>query len=185
MGWNRSNTLKVTFTVRDQQRAGYCSFYLGDVAGTLPDPNSADFMAFLGEFATSLQNVTDCYVEQASITYEIFNDAPIQFGASADVERKGVLVFKTEDNFTTIFTIPGAKYAMFSATDGETIIRDASAASGNFNGNPLESHLENIHDKLRNGATILLTTYPVTDRRRKDLRDLKDAYKQHRSNPRG
>ena len=177
--------MKVTFTVRDQQRAGYCSFYIGEASGQLPDPNAADFGAFIGEFASSLQNVTDCYVEGASISFDYFNDAAITYGTSADVERKGVFVFKTEDNFTSIFTIPGAKYTMFSTTDGESIIRDLTAPAGNFNGNPLETHLESIHDKLRNGVTIALVTYPCTDRREKDLRDLKDAYKQHRSNPRG
>ena len=185
MAFNRGNTMKVTFTVRDQQRAGYASFYIGELAGQLPNPNEAEFTAFIEEFAGNLQDVTDCFVENISVSMDFYNTVGQTFGASADVERKGVLVFKTEDNFTSIFTIPGAKYAMFSATDGESIIRDLAAAAGNFNGNPLEADLESIHDKLVNGVTINLGTYPVTDRREKDIVSLKDAYKQHRSNPRG
>lgn len=184
MAFNRGNTMKVTLTLRDQQRAGYASFYIGELAGQIPNPNEAEFQAFIQEFASSMQNLTDCFVEGISISFDFFNDAAQTFGATADVERKGVLVFKTEDNFTSIFTIPGAKYTMFDTTDGETILRDVTAP-GSFAGNPLETHLESIHDKLVNGVTINLATHPVTDRREKDITSLKDAYKQHRSNPRG
>jgi hypothetical protein len=184
MAFNRGNTLRVTFTIADQQRKGYCSFYIGELTGQLPNINDGEFVTFISDFAIDLANVTDCYIESVSCSFDFFNDANITFGAAPDVERKAVLTFKTEDNFTTIFTIPGAKYAMF-ATDGETVRSDDPNALGAFTGNALRPNLSSIHDKLVNGVTINLGTYPVTDRREKDVRQLKDAYKQHRSNSRG
>lgn len=184
MAFNRQNTMKVTYTIRDQQKAGYASFYIGELTGQLPNPNEDEFQDFIGEFGSSLANSTDCYVEGATVSFDFLNDAAISFGSAADIERKGVLSLRTEDNFTSIFTIPGAKYSMFDPNDGETIIRDPSN-SQSFNTNPLATHLNSIKDKLVNGVTINLATHPVTDRREKDLIGLRDAYKQHRSNSRG
>jgi hypothetical protein len=175
--------MKVTYTLRDQQRASFASFHIGKVAGAFPDISTGAFRNFLGELGDNLAAVSDCYVEGYSITFSYENDAdPIVYGPTADVERKAVLQFKTADGFQTIFTIPGAKYEMFGA-DGETIVRPDN--SGSFNGNALEAPLESIHDKLRNGVTVGVITFPVTDRRGADFRGLLDAYKQHRSNPRG
>lgn len=184
MAFNRGNTMKVTFSLRDRsKKVSYASFYIGELAGQLPNPNEAEFTAFVGEFGASLQNLTDCYVDGATISFDFNNDAAQTFGTADDVERKAVLQFRTEDNFTSIFTIPGAKYSMFGP-DGVSIVRD-TASPGSFAGNTLETHLESIHDKLVNGVTINLATHPVTDRREADLTSLLDAYKQHRANSRG
>lgn len=183
MAFNRRNTMKVTYTVRDQdpKKVSYATFYIGELAGQLPNPNEAEFTAFIAEFASSLSNVIDCYVEGATISFDFFNDAAKTFGAAPDVERKGVFTLNTEDGFTSIFTMPGAKYSMFDPGDGSTIIHNG----GSFTGNPLATHLQAIHDKLINGVTINLATHPVVDRREKDLVSLSDAYKQTRSNSRG
>lgn len=182
MALNRRNTMKVTYTFRDRSPRGvfYATFYIGELAGQLPNPNETEFGAFISEFGDSLTNVSDCYVDGATISFDYFNPAASTFGAAADGERKAVLQFNTEDGFQSILTIPGAKYTMFD-TDGETIIRDGAT----FTGNPLATHLQSIHDKMVNGVTINLATYPVTDRREKDLVSIADAYKQHRSNSRG
>jgi hypothetical protein len=183
MAFVERDVMKITYTLRDQQRASFASFYIGKVSGAFPDISNPAFRNFLGEFGDNLAAVSDCYVEGYSISFTWENDVdPIVYGPTADVERKAVLQFKVADGFSTIFTIPGAKYAMFGA-DGETIVRPDN--SGSFDGNALEAPLESIHDKLRNGVTIGLVTYPVTDRRASDFRGLLDAYKQHRSNPRG
>ena len=176
--------IKITYTVRDQSRISYASFHIGKNGADYPNVNDPAFIAFCNEFAASLQNVSDCFVSGYNITLDYENDAVPTFGPAADVERKGVLQFKTADGFYTLFTIPGAKYDMFDPQDGETIIRP-SASADNFDGNPLETHLESIHDKLVNGATIALETFPATDRRGGNINRLWDGYKQHRSNPRG
>lgn len=184
MAFNRGNTLKVTYTLRDRsKKTSFASFHIGELAGQLPNPNETEFEAFIGEFGASLIASTDCYVEGVSCSFDFYNNAAQAFGTADDVERKAVITFKTEDNFTTIFTIPGAKYSMFSS-NGIDVIRDSST-SDNFNGNPLETHLEGIRAKLINGVTINLGTYPVTDRREKDVVSMVDAYKQHRKNSRG
>lgn len=184
MAFNRGNTLKVTYTLRDRsKKTSFTSFHIGELAGQLPNPNEAEFQAFVAEFGSSLAALSDCYVEGISCTFDFFNDAAMTFGTADDVERKAVITFKTEDNFSSMITIPGAKYAMFGS-NGIDIIRD-TATGGNFNGNPLESHLESIHDKIVNGVTINLATHPVTDRREKNIVSMIDAYKQHRKNPRG
>lgn len=184
MAFQRGNTLKVTYTFRDKgKKPSYASYYIGELTGQLPNPNEAEFIAFVQEFGSSLIATSDCYVEGVSCTFDFYNDAAVSFGAAADVERKAVLSMRTEDQFSTIFTIPGAKYSMFGP-DGVSIIRD-TATSNNFTGNPLASDLNSIRDKLTNGVTINLETWPVTDRREKDIVSLLDAYKQHRSNPRG
>jgi len=184
MAFVRRPVTRVTYTLRDQQKAAFASFHLTTVTGNvLPDINAAPVQTFLGEFADNLQAVSDCFVESFSVTTEWENDVAPVFGAAADVERKAVLQFKTEDGFYSIFTIPGAKYDMFDAADGVQIVRPDN--SGSFAGNTLETPLESIHDKLRNGVTNGAVTHASTDRRAKDLRNLWDAYKQHRSNPRG
>lgn len=175
--------VKVTFTIEDQDRSSECGFYVGDASGNLVNIHDPLFRTFLSEFASSLTAVSDCFVSAINVSMALFNDAAISYGAAPDVERKGVLQFATEDGYQTIFTIPGAKYTMFGA-DGTSIIR-SSTTPGDFAGNPLETHLESIHDKLRNGVTIAPNTYPCVDRRAKDIRDLRDAYKQHRTNSRG
>lgn len=184
MPFQRGNTMKVTYTFRDKgKKPSYASYYIGELAGQLPNPNEAEFTAFVQEFGNSLIAVSDCYVEGVTVTFDYYNDAAKSFGAAADVERKAVLSMRTEDQFTTIFTIPGAKYEIFGP-DGESVIRD-TANSTNFTGNPRATDLNSIRDKLTNGVTINLATHPVTDRREKDIVSLDDAYKQHRANPRG
>lgn len=186
MGFNRAPVVKVTFTLRDQDRVSYSSIYLGkNTTGLLwTDVNSVDFHAYITEFATNLQALTDCFVESINVSLEWLNDAPRTFGTAADVERKAVLQFKTASGFYTLFTIPGAKYDMFDPSTGIDII-STSAVMGDFVGNPLQTELENIHDKIVNGATIATVNYPATDRRHDNIQSLWDAYKQHRSNTRG
>ena len=184
-------TATVTFTVEDKQRASTCSFNVSlDAPGIVSLPNGFDlplndpaFNTYILEFASSLQNVTDCRVMAISVSYSFVQDTLPPFGSDANVERKGVLQFITEDGFQTIFTIPGIKNSAI-AGDGVNIIRNVDVP-GDFAGNPLEVHLESIHDKLRNGATVALANYPAVDRRGADIRDLIDAYQQHRSNSRG
>lgn len=185
MAWQFGNTLKITYTFRDQSKdkVGYASYHIGELAGQVPNPNESEFKAFVSEFGDSLINASDCYVSDVSISMDGYNDAPKAFGAAPDLERKAVLSLRTQDNFNSLFTIPGAKYAMFAA-DGVTITRDP-ANPQSFNTNPLATHLNSIKDKLINGVTINLATHPVTDRREADLTSLLDAYKQHRGNPRG
>lgn len=183
MAWVRRHVMTVKYTLRDRSSKDpfYSTLHIGELAGQLPNPNETEFVAFIGEFGSSLANLSDCHVEGASISLEIFNNAASTFGDAPDGERKAVFQFNTEDGFESILTVPGAKYAMFSLTDGETIIRDG----GSFTGNPLASHLQSLHDKMVNGVTINLGTYPVVDRREKDLVSISDAYKQHRKNSRG
>lgn len=184
MGFQRGNTIKVTYTFKDRgKKPSFASYYIGELAGQLPNPNEAEFIAFVQEFGSSLIAVSDCYIENVSCTFDFYNDAAMSFGAAADVERKAVLSMKTEDQFQTIFTIPGAKYEIFGP-DGVSVIRDSSN-SNNFTGNPRAADLNSIRDKLTNGVTINAATWPVTDRREKDIVSLIDAYKQHRGNPRG
>ncbi len=183
MAFVSREALKVTYSIQDQERSSQCSFYIGEAGGNLPNIHDPDFRNFIGEFGDNLSAVSDGYVSAITFSFSLYNDANLVFGPAPDVERKGVLQFKTEDGFQTLFTIPGAKYSMFAA-DGENIIRNPADPSS-FTGNPLAAPLQSIHDKLRNGVTIDLVTYPATDRRAKDIRQLVDAYKQHRSNPRG
>lgn len=184
-------TATVTFTIEDKQRASTCSFNISlEAPGVVSPPggfdlpiNSPGFSAYVLEFASSLQNVTDCRVIAISVSISWVQDTLPAFGTDANVERKGVLQFLTEDGFQTIFTIPGIKNSAIGG-DGVSIIRNVNVP-GDFAGNPLETHLESIHDKLRNGATIDLANYPAVDRRGADIRDLIVAYQQHRANPRG
>jgi hypothetical protein len=176
--------IKVTYGLVDQdQHPSSCQFYVSDASGTLPDINNASFRAFIGEMGDNLAATSDCYVESITVSLALFNDATLAFGAAPDVERKAVLQFKTEDGYETIFTIPGAKYAMFGA-DGVAVTRNPTDPES-FTGNTLAAPLQSIHDKLRNGVTIGLLTHAVTDRRAKDLRQMVDAYKQHRKRSRG
>lgn len=187
MAYAMRPTLKVTLTVADKAGTSTSSFHIGavDILGTatLPDPNNAAFQAFLFEYASSLQNAVDTRVTDISLAYTYLNDTLAAFSGDPNTERKGVLQFLTADGFYTTVTLPGIKSSAIGA-DGVNIIRDANTA-GSFTGNPLETHLESVHDKLRNGVTIGAVTYPVTDRRGADVRDLVDAYQQHRANSRG
>lgn len=183
MAFVARDVLKVTYTVEDQQKSSDCSFFVGEASGALPNIHDPAFRNFIGEFGDNLAAASDCFVSSISISLAMFNDAAISFGASPDRERRAVMQFATEDGFTSQFSIPGAKYAMFGP-DGVSVIRSATTP-GDFVGNPLEATLESIHDKLRNGVTIGVNTYPVQDRRGKDLRDLRDAYKANKANSRG
>lgn len=184
MAFTDRAVLKVTFGIIDKdQNASSSQFYVGATAGNLPNIHDSAFRNFIGEFADNIQAVSDCYVESISVSLVLFNDAALAFGAAPDVERKGVLQFKTSDGYETIFTIPGAKYSMFAA-DGVSITRNP-ADPESFTGNTLATPLQSIHDKLRNGVTVGLVTFPATDRRAKDYRAMVDAYKQHRKRSRG
>ena len=185
MAFTDRGTLKVTLSLKDQSNKGNssCQFYVGAASGNLPNIHDTAFRNFIGEFADNVAAVSDCFVESISVSLVMFNDATVAYGDAPDVERKGVLQFKTADGYSTIFTIPGAKYDMFGA-DGESIIRDPDDPE-DFGTNPLATPLQSIHDKLRNGVTIAPNTYPVTDRRAKDVRAMFDAYKQHRKKSRG
>lgn len=177
-------TLKVTYGLVDKdQNPSSCQYYVGMASGNLPNIHDVAFRNFIGEFADNLAATSDAYVESISVSLALFNDAALAFGAAPDVERKGVLQFKTSDGYETIFTIPGAKYLMFGA-DGTSIVRDP-ANPESFTGNALAVPLQSIHDKLRNGVTIAPNTFPVTDRRAKDFGSMVDAYKQHRKRSRG
>lgn len=177
------DVIKLTYTLQDQEKSSEATFYIGENTGNLPNIHDAAFRAFIGEFGDNLTALSDCFVSAININLALFNDAAITFGDAPDRERKAVLQFATEDGFQSKFSIPGAKYTMFGA-DGVTITRSPTTP-GDFAGNPLEVPLESVHDKLRNGVTVGAVTYPVCDRRAKDLRDLRDAYKLHESNSRG
>jgi hypothetical protein len=178
---------EITFTVEDKASTSSCSFHIG--LGTLVgqafglDLRDTDFTTYLEEFASSLQNSTDCRVTGFTLTMKWVQDTLPAFGTDANVERKGVLQFLTADGFQSIFTIPGIKNNAVGG-DGISLIRDVNTP-GSFAGNPIETHLESVHDKMRNGVTINAVTYNATDRRGQDIRDLIDAYQQHRARSRG
>jgi hypothetical protein len=183
MAFARRPVMSVVLTVEDKQRPSTSQFYVEEVGGLLPDLNDNDFAAFLTEFASSYQNATDCVVTAISVGVEWIQQTIPAFGTSPNVERKGILQFRTEDGFYSTFSIAGIKDSAIAA-DGTNIVRDPSNPSS-FTGNAIATHLQSLHDKLVNGATIDLVTFPVTDRRGSDLVSLADAYQQHRANSRG
>lgn len=175
---------RVTFTFRDRKRKATSGFFVGDVAGQPPDPmqlgnpNALAPFAFLQEFYDNMKDVSDCAPLGYQITYSWADNATIAYGATPNVERKGVMAFRVDDvgQPTSIFTWPGLKDGA-QAPNGQKISYNAPST---FTG-PLAADLQSIHDKLRNGATIGASTFPVTDYRGKDFADLIDAYQQTRS----
>lgn len=183
MAFNLRQVVSVTLTVEDKSGTSTTGFYVGDNAGNPIDVTNPAFGTFVTEYAASMQNAMDCRVTQITAQYTWIQDTLPAFGGDPNVERKGILQFRTADGFYTTVSIPGIKSAAVSA-DGVNLIRDANTP-GQFTGSPIETHLEGIHDKLRNGVTVGVLNFPVVDRRGADLRDLVDAYQQHRANTRG
>lgn len=176
---------EVTFKFKDRARKTTSQMYIGEAGGGPPDPielgnpNALAPFAFLQEFYDSMKNVSDCVGLGYSITYswdETDNAILSTYGATPNVERKGVMQFNAQSGAKSIFTFPGMKDAC-EAPDGKHIIRTGPTTFGGT----LATHLQSIHDKLQNGATIGVNTFPVVNYLGSDLDGLIDAYKQTRA----
>lgn len=176
---------EVTFSFRDRARKSSSGFHVGEAGGSTPDPielanpNALAPFAFVQEFYDSMKNVSDCVGLGYSVTYKWEETDPAVlalYGATPNVERKGVMQFNAASGAKSIFTFPGMKDAC-EAPDGKHLIRTGPTTFGGT----LAAHLQSIHDKLQNGATIGINTFPVTNYLGSDLNGLVDAYKQTRA----
>lgn len=170
----------ITFTWRQPGDArGQTTVHLGTNTPGVADMNDNDFRAFVGEMVDNMEAFSDCQVESVSVnaTFDVTGNAA--YGDSPNVERKAVFIFQTAAGFPARVTVPGLTNAALGS-DGINITRSGSTFSGS-----LATPLQAFHDKLQNGATINLLTYPVVDRRGSDFNGLLDAYQQHRRSARG
>jgi hypothetical protein len=149
---------------------------MGQGGGAYPGP--AEITTFLTEFYDSIKNASDCRGLGYQITYSWEEDSVLSYGPSPEVERKGVMQFNA-GGFISSFSWPGLKADAVSA-DGINMPRTGTTFSG-----AVATHLQSIHDKLQNGATVGIVNFPVVDRRGVDFSGLVDAYQQHRRNSRG
>lgn len=175
----QDSVLSVTLTVQDKAKKGYMSFNIGQYGGVLPYTGEAAFAAYLSELADNVEAISDCRVTDINVTAHWGVTGNAAWGGSPQVERKGVFQFMTASGFPSIVTVPGLSDDAL-ANDGINIKRTGSTFEG-----PLASALQAFHDKLQNGVTIGLVTYPVTDARGSDYNGLIDAYQQHRKSSRG
>jgi hypothetical protein len=176
---------RITFKFRDRSRQGAFGFFMGEDGGSTPDPiqlgnpNALAPFSYLQEFYQSLQNASDCAGVGYEITYSWQEEPSLSsYGATPDMNRKGVLTFNA-GRTPSLFTIPGIKDAAFDST-GRKIARAGSTFQAGASGD-IATHLQSIHDKLQNGATIGLNTYPVVDEEGNDWDGLVDAFKQNRA----
>lgn len=186
MAINAPDYVVITFRLRDQSATTTTRLLLGRGAVGDALPNLADpaVVAYLNEMASSIANLSDCHLLGWNATYSWKNDATLAYGDSPDRERKAVLQhFVPVSGKDVIFTIPGPKYALWDAT-GLHIPYDGTADSPTFTGT-LATHIQSVHDKLRNGATSGAENYPVVDTNGDDVGALLEYYKQHRASSRG
>lgn len=177
----------VTITFRDRARKSSSQFYIGDSGGNPPppmqlgNPNVAPPYAYLQELYDNLKDVSDCAGVGYSVTYSWMEEPllAIPETGNPNVERKGVFQFGTARGGKSIFTVPGIKLAA-QAADGRHLIYTLTAGEPVFGGS-LAGDLQSIHDKLRNGPTIDLATYPVTSYLGDDFTSFVDAYQQTRA----
>ena len=178
---------RVTVSFKDRGRSASTSFYMGESAGAPPDPillgnpNAVAPFSFLQELYQSMQAASDCLGDGYSVTYS-WRETPelIAFsGGNPQVERKGVLSFDSGAT-RSIFTIPGIKFGAESA-NGRKLAYNLNAGGDPVFTGANAADLQSVHDKLRNGATISLLNYPVTDADGNDYSAMRDGYIQHRS----
>lgn len=176
---SREDVLTVTLTLEDKGSKGYMQFHIGENTGALPDTSDAAFLAYLSELVDNVEGMSDCRVTSiaCNLGYRITGNAA--FGDSPNVERKAVFQFDTAAGFPAIVTVPGVSNACL-AEDGKNLKRTGTTFEGT-----MAAALQGVHDKLQNGVTIGLVTFPVTDRRGSDFNGLIDAYQQHRRSSRG
>lgn len=178
---------QVTISFKDRGRAAHTSFYMGESAGNPPNPlelanpNAVAPFSFLQELYQSMQNASDCLGVGYSVTYSWSEEpALLAFaGGNPQVERKGVLSFDSGAT-RSIFTIPGIKFEA-EAANGRKLAYNLDAGGNPVFTGPTATHLQSIHDKLRNGATINLLNYPVVDKDGNDYSAMRDGYIQNRS----
>lgn len=160
------------------------TIHIGELAGQVPNTNEAEWLAYIDELGDSMAALSDCYIPRVTVSRSYINDAAPAFGGSPDVERKLLWLFNTQDGASSRIAVPGAKYELF-ASDGQSIQKDQGVGPGAYTGNPQAVALQDVHDKLVNGVTINLGTYPATDGREFDIVSERDIYKQHIANNRG
>lgn len=178
---------RVTFTFMDRHRKSTTGFYVGDSAGVVPpvtelaNPNAAAPFSFVQEFYQSLQNASDAVGVGYSVTYSWTETPTLPVSGQPNVNEKGILTFQA-GNTPSLFSIPALKDAALDTT-GRKIARNGSTFIAGTTGD-VATHLQSIHDKLQNGATINLANYPVTDAEGNDFTALNDAYLQTRASGR-
>ena len=182
MAFVRQGVTKLTFNWTDGKDKASSSIHVGNVAGSVASPNESEFESYLLALVADMEAISHATLESVTYSIQWINNAPAIPGVEADVERKAVFVWRTAGGFNSLFTVPGAKGEIFNEEDG--VIRD-NAVAGSFTGNPQQTALESMYSKIIDGPTINLQTHMVTDRRDDDISSMRDAYKQHRSNPRG
>lgn len=172
--------VRVTFTMKDRARKATSTFHLGQALGAYPTPDALG--TFLGEFWSSINNVSDCAGVGYQITYS-YLEAPVinTYTGNPNVERKGVWSFNLQDSVSkSIFTVPGINIEC-QAPDGKNLIYTVDGAGEPTFGGTLGTHMDSIHDKLRNGATVGAVTFPVVDQDGNDFAQMFAAYQQTRS----
>lgn len=166
--------LHITMTIKDRSSTSSFEFNMGQTGGNFPPLQDAGFATYLAEFASSIEAVSDCQVTRISATVTWVVDAPVAFGTSPENERKGVFEFNTAGGYFGRSSVPGLAPAAL-ANDGINIQRTGTVFAGT-----LAADLQSIHDKLQNGATVNLITYPVVDGSGRDYNGLAAAFQQHR-----
>lgn len=176
----------VTLKFRDQSGPTSMSFNMGPAAGgVLPDVSNSDVRAFINELYSSVLEVSDLTGQGWNVVYSARDDAAPVYGDSPDRERKLVWQFTIPSTGkTALVTLPGPDYAVWDVS-GEIVPFTGTLDTPSFTGT-LASHLQSVHDKLRNGATSGALNFPVVDSNGEDFGALAEPpYKQHRKSTRG
>jgi len=180
----------VTITMRDRARKANSQFHVGDVLGVPPDPNAlaapsaiAPF-SFVYELYGNYMDVSDCAPVGYSVTYSWQEDPVPAYDAppaNPNVERKAIFQFGTVNNGRSSVSVPGININA-QAPDGKQLTYTTDPVTGEptFTG-PLAGDLQSIHDKMRNGATIGATTFPVVSYLGLDYNKFEDAYQSTRA----
>lgn len=171
---------RITYTFRDRARKATTSFHIGSVLGAFAPPDA--LATFVGEFYGNMQDVSDCAGVGYQISYS-FLESPFvsDYDGNPNVERKGVWSFNLAGSSgKSIVTVPGITIDAQAPNGRDLAYTVDGAGEPTFTG-AVAGDLQSIHDKLRNGATIGATTFPVTDADGNDYAQMFAAYQQTRS----
>lgn len=175
---------RVTFSFRDRKRTTTTGFYVGESGGEPPpvlefaNPNALAPFSFVQEFYDNLKDVSDAAGIGYSVTYSWLEAPVIAVTGQPNVNEKGILSLVAGAT-PSRFSIPALKDAALDST-GRKIARSGDDFIPGVTGD-VSADLDSIRDKLINGATIDLVTYPVTDQEGNDVTALIDAYLQTRA----
>lgn len=173
-------SVSVTFTLTENnpEQTGECEIHLLPVLGELPVPAALE--TYLGEMIDNIEGFSDCRVSNLNIGYAYGVTGNAAFGDSPNVQRKGVFIFNSDVmQVYPRIAVPGLDYDALAA-DGIHINRSGSTFGGG-----LASALQGFHDKIVNGATVGLVTYPAGDYRGAEITSLRDAYQRHSKSSKG